>query len=318
MNAAAQARSPQPPADADCGVGAIKPRWAHSVPDQGDYGDGKSPNLQPRHIHLWAVDFGSDVVNLASSHAQPQDAWLTAPELARAERYRNRTQRAMYLAGRIALRRLLGAYAGLANDDLRFASGARGKPSLSNQLRGGELCFNYTLSGGKALYAFAWNRQVGIDMETLPRTINAARLAQRKLAPVEQRAWHAVPAQWRDQAMLACWTRKESYGKALGLGIRYHINQVPVCADLDSPIWQCAVTGQFHSQSQDTPPHQPTLHGIQLALPFPGIAALVHDGDALASPAAGDGLRAWQWRATCFGTGSAFARQSPESIEQRA
>ena len=309
MNAAAaETRPPQPP-DADGGVGAIRPHWAHRVPDHNDDSDGKSPELQSGHIDLWAVDFGvSEAVNLASRHAQPQGALrhalLTAPELARAEHYRDRTHRAMYLGGRIALRRLLGAYTGIANDDLRFACGVRGKPSLANQLRGGELCFNYTLSGGKALYAFAWNRQVGIDMETWPRTINAARLAQRKLAPVEQRAWRAVPAKWRERAMLACWTRKEAYGKALGAGIRYHLNQVPVCADMDSPTWQCAVIGLFDSQHQDAQPDKKPdkqiLHGIQLALPFPGIAALVHDGNAL-SPAAGGWLRAWQWRVAAFG-----------------
>lgn len=285
------AAAEQQPPDAHRGVATIQPRWAGRTP-----GAPQSERLPSAHIHLWAVDLADNLADdLAPRHSQT--GLLTASEVARAGRYRDRARRAMYLGGRIGLRRLLGAYTGIANDDLRFVYGGRGKPVLANPLPGGELCFNYTLSGGRALYALAWNRQVGIDMETWPRKINAARLARRKLAPAEQRAWHAVPAPWRDRAMLACWTRKEAYGKALGVGIRYAINQAPVCVCLDSPAWQCAVTGLFDSQSGSGDGRDKRiLHGLQLALPFPGIAALVHDGNALASPAAGVSLRGWQLR----------------------
>ena len=264
------------------GVGVITPGWTHRTP-------AGAP--APGHIHLWAVD-------LAPLRSPPHLALLTPPELARAERYRDRAQRAMYLGGRVGLRILLGVSTGIANADLRFGLGAKGKPRLRNELPGGELCFNYTLSGNKALYALAWNRRVGVDMETWPRKINAVLLAKRKLAAVERRAWRAVPANQRDYAMLACWTRKEAYGKALGVGIRYSLNQAPLFVGIHSPAWRCRVTGLF-----DEPPVAPdgrVLHGLQLALPFPGIAALVHDGDALASPAAGVSLRAWRLRVGVF------------------
>lgn len=261
------------------GVGTIAPRWAHRA---------RAGRLAPGHIHLWVVD-------LARMRSKTHLALLSAAELARAEQRLERAQRAMYLGGKIGIRLLLRAYTGIANRDLRFGRGARGKPSLLNALPGGELCFNYTLSGNKALYALAWNRQVGIDMETWPRKINADLLARRKLAAAERCAWRAVPARWRDQAMLACWTRKEAYGKALGVGIRYALNQAPLFTEIATPTWQSGVTGLF-----DTTPGRADkriLHGLQLALPFPGIAALVHDGDALDTPAAGETLRAWQLRA---------------------
>ncbi len=282
------------------GVGVIRPRWAERrIEHFGSHALQQNipqQDIQPHSIHLWAVD-------LASLQSPAHRALLTEPELARAARYRNHAQQAMYLGGRVGLRLLLGACTGLGNGDLRFVYGGRGKPMLANRLPGGELCFNYTLSAGRALYALAWNRQVGIDMETLPRKIASARLAKRNLSAAEQRAWRAVPEAGRDYAMLACWTRKESYGKALGVGIRYTLHQAPVCTHIDSPVWQCGVTGMF-----DSPPDMPPdtkkakrderiLHGLQLALPFPGIAALVYDGEALVSPAAGLSLRGWQWPA---------------------
>lgn len=284
------------PLDGHGGVGAITPRWAY-----------RAPGGAPGHIHLWAVD-------LTPLQSPTHLALLTRPELARAGCYRDRAQRAMYLGGKVGLRILLGACTGIANDDLRFGHGEKGKPRLRNELPGGELCFNYTLSGNKALYALAWNRRVGVDMETWPRKINAALLAKHKLAAVERRSWRAVPAQWRDYAMLACWTRKEAYGKALGVGIRYRLNQVPLFVEIHSPAWRCRVTGLF-----DAPPGAPdgrVLHGLQLALPFPGIAALVYDGDAVASPAGGESLRAWRLRAAAIPpTHNARPRPEPDAVK---
>lgn len=255
------------------GYSTIRPRWKLDIPDG---------SLAVGQVHLWAVD-------LSRLQGEQYTALLTAPELGRAERYLDRKQGAMYRGGRIGLRILLHAYAGIANSDLRFANSARGKPSLHNALPGGELSFNYTLSANRALYALAWNRQVGIDLETWPRKINAPLMARRKLAAVEQQTWNNIPLPCRDQAMLACWTRKEAYGKALGVGIRYAINQVPVFVAVDSPLWRCRVAGLFESPSggKDTR----VMHGIQLSPPFPGVAALVYDGKVLDSPAAGKSLQ---------------------------
>lgn len=212
----------------------------------------------------------------------------------------------MTLGGRAGLRRLLCAYSGLDNAALRLGRGARGKPKLLNRLPGDhggdgdgdhggdggrELCFNYSLSGGWALYAFAWNRALGIDLETLPRANNSAGLARRVLSAAELKAWRklSAPAPDAAAAMLACWTRKEAYGKALGVGIRYHMRRAEVFADA-GPRWRCAVAGLFPGTVADTDAR--VLHGVQLATPFPGIAALVCDGGAVAA----DALRGWRWR----------------------
>jgi len=239
-------------------------------------------------IHLWAAE---------TARLQSAGALLTADECASLARLRALARRAMALGGRAGLRVLLRAYTGLANRELRFCAGARGKPALANALPGGELCFNYSLSGGRALFAFAWNRQLGVDLETLPRRINAERLAQRTLGAAERRAWRGMPAHHRDAAMLACWTRKEAYGKALGVGIRYFLHRAPVCACLDSPLWQCRVRGLFAARDDardardDAPDDARVLHGLQVAPPFAGLAALVYDGDALASPGGGESLQ---------------------------
>ncbi len=256
------------------GVAAVAPRWTPRSLKEA------APKLSPNQIHLWAV-------HLAPLRLQVGATCLTAAELRRGDLHQDPRRRAMYLGGRIGMRLLLSAYSGIANDQLAITNGVGGKPALGNRSAAGQLCFNYTLSGDQALYAFAWNRQVGIDVETAPRRINAALLAKRKLTPAERRCWRAVPPPQRDLAMLACWTRKEAFGKALGVGIRYFLAQVPVFIDIHSPTWHCEVAGLFKAAPGGD--ERRTLHGIQLVPPFSGVAALVYDGTA-----ADEDLQTWR------------------------
>lgn len=239
-------------------------------------------SLAADEIHLWAM-------NLMPLQTADRMTLLTEDDRVHAARYANCQQRTRYLGGRIGIRLLLSAYTGISAKNLHFVHGKRGKPALSGDLPEGELCFNYTLSGDHALYALAWNRQVGVDMETFPRKINARGLAQRKLTADEHMIWSALPPAQREYGMLACWTRKEAYGKTMGVGIRYTMNEVPLFVGIDSPFWSCPVCGLF-----DMAPNGKTLHGVQLGLPFPGAAVLMYDGDALESPLAGASLKASQ------------------------
>ena len=179
-------------------------------------------HLENNQIHLWMVSLGGMVSETPSENRSSTIAFgshfaniLTQAEHQRGQRMLNHVQRKHYLGGRIGLRILLSAYARIAHSALRFGYGSRGKPRLLNTIADGELAFNYTLSGGHALYAFAWNRQLGVDLEVFPRTIASARLAKRILSKAEQATWNTIGKQQRDHAMLACWTRKEAYGKVL-------------------------------------------------------------------------------------------------------
>ena len=273
---------------------------AHVAVRELDWTPGapKHPELAPHAVHLWAVDFAAQ---FARDSLDAHLHWLNADEIARGQQRRNAQSRASYWGGRIVMRRLLCAYSGVANARLQLGAGARGKPALLNRLSRGDLCFNYSLSGDKALYAVAWNRQLGVDLEIIPRTINYHRLAKRKLSVDEQRAWRRIRS-GHAQAMLACWTRKEAYGKTLGVGIRYYLNRVALCTELDSPTWRCAVGGLFddgrcdggndgksnsnsNSDSDDNVggniDRVRVLHGVQIAPPFAGVGALMYDGDAL-------------------------------------
>ena len=73
--------------------------------------------------------------------------------------------------------------------------------------------------------------------------------------------------------MLACWTRKEAYGKLLGVGIRYNMHQVTLFTDLQCDSWCTGVSGLFDDEE---PADAGEVCGVQLQLPVPGAAALMY------------------------------------------
>ncbi len=245
-------------------AGAVVERqleWRCTVEDQ---------NIQHNEIHLWLID----VQKLPGPGIESRyPGWLSEAEITRANTIINDAHRQLYLGGRAGLRRLLSGYSGIAGSELELACQNRGKPWLKNTVPGGALAFNYTLSRGFALYAFALDRVLGIDLEIFPRSINAGLLAKRKLTNAEQMCWREIPAAQRNDAMLACWTRKEAYGKALGVGIRYAMNQVALFTDLQQDQWRTAVFGLFANETSE---EISQLCGIQLALPVPGAACLMY------------------------------------------
>ena len=129
------------------------------------------------------------------------------------------------------LRSILSGYAGTAADGIVFEYGAYGKPALPAGAGNTHLAFNYSDAGGYALYAFTRDVEVGVDLEDLNRQVEFARIVRRKFSGAEAAAIESVPAAERKSAFLACWTRKEGYGKARGWGIRYPLDSVELCLD---------------------------------------------------------------------------------------
>lgn len=223
--------------------------------------------IAPKQIHLW-------ILELADFDFKKHCGLLLPAEYARAERIRDDHKRRLYLGGRMGLRALLCGYTGIAVDALILAYGAKGKPVLANQTTRGQLEFNYTLSDDKVLYGFALDRALGVDLEILPRNIHYRSMAARKLTAQERIAWQNLPPGFENDSMLCCWTRKEAYGKALGVGIRYHFNQVNLFNQPGQYHWRTYPDGLFAGTDCRAMPAM--LEGAQIGLPFNGVAAIMY------------------------------------------
>ena len=256
------------------------PRWRREYGVtclQTDWNPAHSPEeLGAGEIHFLVVDFDKSV-------HQADMEMLTEREHIRASQYLDSDKRQLYLGGRIGLRKLICHYTGLANESLKFHYGSRGKPVLANGCDQGDLKFNYTLSRHWGLYAFSWNIELGVDLEVFPRSMNFEALYKRKMTVSEQNEFDRLPDDFKNEAALHCWTRKEAYGKLLGVGIRYFLGAVGLFEDLSSPYWQTRPQGLFAQKQSDFGDNTgaKNLLGVQITLPFPGAASVMYSSDSL-------------------------------------
>ncbi len=226
------------------------------------------PELQLDEVHVWSADLDLDAWEIKSLRAT-----LSEREQARADRFKFDKHRRRYIASRGRLRELLGSYSGIEAKDLKFQYGKRGKPSLPEKMDGKELKFNSTDSDEKALFAVTWEHELGIDLECFPREVEHDELAERYFALGEAAALRTFPEQKRREAFLACWTRKEAFGKIEGVGIRYPLDSVCLCEDLSNPLYRV-------SANQSIAGREWYLH--QFHPGFDGVATLaVSNADAM-------------------------------------
>ena len=166
-------------------------------------------------IHVWQawLDRGAEEV-------QRLESFLAPEEIARAHRFHFERDRNHYVVGRGLLRELLGRYLGQAPSALEFSYGEQGKPALAGAAASSGLSFNLSHSGGLAVYAFARERSLGVDVERVKPDFASDDIARRYFSTREVNDLLALPIAERTEAFFRCWTRKEAYIKARGEGLR--------------------------------------------------------------------------------------------------
>jgi len=172
--------------------------------------------LKPDEVHVWAAS-----LERTESERNVLFESLSVDEKERANRFHFDRDRYHYIAGRGILRLLIGQYLNIVPGQLGFTYGVYGKPKLAAgyQLQDGRFEFNLSHSHGMALYAFAIDREVGVDIEPIRPLSDAHSIAERFFSAREYKQFTAVPPSLQSQAFFNCWTRKEAYIKAIGDGL---------------------------------------------------------------------------------------------------
>ncbi|MGB8495408.1 MAG: 4'-phosphopantetheinyl transferase superfamily protein [Candidatus Acidiferrum sp.] len=187
-------------------------------------------SLAPNETHVWRVrlDVGADALRRAAE-------CLSADENARAERFRFLRDREHFIIAHATLRNLLGGFLAYPPTKICLIQGPYGKPSLSGDFSGNPLRFNISHSHGWALLAFAYGREVGIDIEKIRPEIVTEDIAERYFSVTERNELLSLPAEIRAEAFFLCWTRKEAYIKAHGTGLQFPLDSFDVSLDPREP-----------------------------------------------------------------------------------
>lgn len=138
-------------------------------------------------------------------------------------------------AGRDRLLSLLAAYLGLSVERVTLAEEEHGRPVLIGESVG-QLRFNWSHSGDRALIALARSVQPGIDLEQEGRRRrDELTLANRFFAPQEAAALATLAEADRPRAFLQLWTAKEALLKAHGRGLAFGLDRVVLAIENGSP-----------------------------------------------------------------------------------
>lgn len=142
---------------------------------------------------------------------------LIPGERAWAERLAPGGPRERFVAGRAALRKVLGEYLGLAPAAVPLRSSWKGKLELADH-RGPPLHFSVSHSGAMVLVAIS-PRPIGVDLEGPRQLRHALEVAARTFARSELELLARAPAGTRPRRFLEIWTAKEAVVKASGAGL---------------------------------------------------------------------------------------------------
>lgn len=189
-------------------------------------------------VHVW-----SSTLDPSSPNVAMLAKLLSPDEVVRVQRFRFERDRRRFTVARGLLRLLMGSLTGHEPERLQFCYGPWGKPALVPEPGGPTIHFNVSHSEEMAVYAFARDRELGIDVERLRPINDLDRIAAHFFAPGERLRLREVPVALRAWAFLACWTRKEAYIKALGVGLTLPLDRFEVSLAPGEPACMLAING---------------------------------------------------------------------------
>lgn len=150
------------------------------------------------------------------------EAILSAEELALAKRLVRPADQERYIFSRVMLRRVLSHYLSILPEKIEFGVGEHGKPFVHNTT----VQFNLSHSNNCVLIAVTPVHPIGVDVEYVRPKQDYFALAKRFFSQAE---FMAIQSSDKPvEAFYRCWTRKEAFLKATGLGLTFGLSNFEV------------------------------------------------------------------------------------------
>jgi 4'-phosphopantetheinyl transferase len=181
-----------------------------------------SYTLPQDEIHVWRT-----TLDMAASSFAKLLQILSPEERERADRFHFDVDRRRSVIGRGCLRLLLGEILDLRANELRIEYDEFGKPGLMPG-QGQPPQFNVSHSGNLILIAITIGRAVGVDVERIRTDLDLDGIAARFFSANECKTLASLAGPARYKAFFTCWTRKEAYLKARGIGLSLPLDQFDV------------------------------------------------------------------------------------------
>lgn len=217
--------------------------------------------VDDREVHLWYLRVHD-----------AEEAWLPAytrllseAERGRAARFRFARDSQLYQLSKVLLRTLLSRYADVSPLHWRFRTDGHGKPRVAGPRGAPPLEFNLSHTRGLIACVIALGRRVGVDVENTRRPVDFREIADRYLSPSEFASLTGLPDQEQRRRFFMYWTLKESFLKALGVGLSsdpsqfsFHLNGGAIAVSFEGALREEPAAWQFCA-FRPTPEHSAGL-----------------------------------------------------------
>ena len=184
-------------------------------------------DLKLHQVDIWRISLDASTplsTCLQVDSVKLIESTLSADETERAARFHFPADRNRFIAAHGCLRDVLSRYLRCEPGQLNFSINDYGKPALRDH----KLEFNLSHSGGIALVAVARDRKVGVDVERMRQGISMQAIARQYFSKAEAAELQILPLEQREAAFFDCWTRKEAYIKAHGMGLSLPLDSFDV------------------------------------------------------------------------------------------
>lgn len=218
------------------------------------------PTLGPAEVHVWIAD-----LRIGGERASELERILSAEERERAGRFKFEKDHVQYVAARGFLRQILGRYMRIDPASLLFRYNGYGKPYLADEF-GSDLRFNVAHSHGLALFGITSRLEIGVDIERFRENFATQEIAERFFAPEEVKTLLTIEPAKRTEAFFDCWTRKEAFIKARGMGLSLSLRDFVVAFGAG------ATPALLNSKEDPDAPRRWQLRNLE---PAPGYAGAV-------------------------------------------
>jgi 4'-phosphopantetheinyl transferase len=131
-----------------------------------------------------------------------------------------------YVVSHGKLRVILASYIDMTPENIRFAEEDFGKPYISIDGKEPEVKFNLSHSGQKMIVAVGLHDHIGVDIEEWNNRVDCDVVANICFAEAERCFWNGLPESSKDEFFYRLWTMKESFVKAVGVGLGLDVSRV--------------------------------------------------------------------------------------------
>jgi 4'-phosphopantetheinyl transferase len=187
--------------------------------------------LTPRDVDIW---FRPTATLDEAAIAEAESA-LSEDERVQFKRFHFAGDARDYAAAHSLLRRVLSRHDDREPRSWRFEKTPNGKPFLRDA---GDFRASFSLSHTRGMVAcvVAASADVGVDVESIDRDVDAAAIAARFFAPEEAAQLMTLEPDARRDRFFDLWTLKEALVKALGTGMATALNRLAFTVDPDGRV----------------------------------------------------------------------------------